>query len=157
MIYGSHKNVSPSYTLGLNTSFVWKDFDFSIAGHGNFDVYNYNAVAAGNASLSPTSVFVSETLVNRVQSAFDTNFSIAQPLSDYYVQNASFFKVDNIILGWSFNSMPKSKIGGRVFLNVQNPFVITGYKGMDPEVFGGYDGTLYPRPVTVLLGVTLNI
>lgn len=152
-----YKNVSPSYTLGLNTSFVWKDFDFSIAGHGNFDVYNYNAVAAGNASLSPTSVFVSETLVNRVQSAFDTNFSIAQPLSDYYVQNASFFKVDNIILGWSFNSMPKSKIGGRVFLNVQNPFVITGYKGMDPEVFGGYDGTLYPRPVTVLLGVTLNI
>lgn len=151
-----YKKASPDWMLGLNTKLRWRKFDLSISGHGNFGAYNYNAVAANGAALSPTSIYVSETLINRVKSAFDTNFSVAQPYSDYYVQNASFFRIDNIVLGWSFPSLFKTKINGRIFLNVQNPLVITAYKGVDPEVFGGIDGTLYPRPITVMLGMTLN-
>ena len=102
---------------------------------------------------------MSETLLNRAKSAFETNFEIGQPLSDYYVQDASFFRIDNIILGWSFQKQVLSSrlFSGRLYLNVQNPVTFTRYKGQDPEVFGGYDGTLYPRPATFLLGVSFNL
>lgn len=151
-----YKKAAPDWTMGLNTKLTWKSWDLSIAGHGSFGTWNYNAMAAGNAGLSPTSVYVSETLVNRPRSAFETNFQIAQPLSDYYVQNASFFRIDNIVIGWSFGKSRLFPLAGRIFATVQNPFVFTSYKGVDPEVFGGYDGTLYPRPLTVLFGVNLN-
>ena len=147
---------SPDVTLGLNTRLNWKAWDLSIAGHGSFGTYNYNAIAANHAGLSPTTIYASESLSNRVKSAFDTNFQIAQPLSDYYVQNASFFRIDNIVLGWSFKNSKRIPFNGRIYGSVQNPFVFTKYKGVDPEVFGGYDGTLYPRPMTFLLGVNLN-
>lgn len=151
-----YKKAAADWTFGLNTKLTWKAWDFAIAGHGSLGNYNYNAVAANGAGLSPTSVYVSETLNNRVKSAFDTNFQIAQPLSDYYVQDASFFRIDNIVLGWSFRKSKWFPLSGRIYATVQNPFVFTGYKGIDPEVFGGYDGTLYPRPVTYLFGVNLN-
>ena len=152
-----YKHSSPDWMLGLSTKLRWRTFDFSVSGHGSFGVYNYNAVAANNAALSATSIYVSETLLNRPKSAFETNFEIGQPLSDYYVQNASFFRIDNIIFGWSFGKITKANLSGRVFLDIQNPVVFTRYKGQDPEVFGGYDGTLYPRPMTCLLGVSFNL
>lgn len=93
---------SPDVTLGLNTRLNWKAWDLSIAGHGSFGTYNYNAIAANHAGLSPTTIYASESLSNRVKSAFDTNFQIAQPLSDYYVQNASFFVL--IISYWAGHS-----------------------------------------------------
>ena len=102
------------------------------------------------------SVYVSETLINRPASALRTNFQIGQPLSDYYVQNASFLRVDNIVLGYSFGKSRNWPVAGRVYATVQNPFIFTKYQGVDPEVFGGYDGTLYPRPITFLFGLNLN-
>ena len=83
-------------------------------------------------------------------------------MSDYFVQNASFLKCDNITLGYSFNL--KGLGSGRVFAAVQNVFTITGYKGLDPELITGsgaglnygIDRDLYPRPLTSLMGVTLN-
>ncbi|MGN6417810.1 MAG: SusC/RagA family TonB-linked outer membrane protein [Pseudobacter sp.] len=150
------KRATPDITLGLNTRLLWKAFDLSIAGHGSIGNYNYNALAAGNAALSLTSVYASEFLRNRMKSALETNFQVNQPLSDYYVQDASFFRVDNIILGWSFNKSKKLPLNGRVYGNVQNAFVFTKYKGVDPEIFGGSDGSIYPRPITFLLGLNLN-
>ena len=80
--------------------------------------------------------------------------------SDYWVQNASFLKCDNITLGYSFNNLLRSGsyhgIGGRVYGTVSNVFCITKYDGIDPEVFGGIDGTVYPRPRTFVLGVKFN-
>lgn len=151
-----YKKAAGDFNFGLNSKLNWKSWDMSIAGHGSLGNYNYNAIAANNAGLSPTSIYSSETLSNRVKSAFETNFQIAQPLSDYYVQDASFFRIDNIVLGWSF---PKSKaipVAGRLYTSVQNPVVFTRYKGIDPEVFGGYDSSLYPRPITFLFGINLN-
>ena len=77
-------------------------------------------------------------------------------LSDYYVQNAAFFRIDNITLGYTFQNLFGAKTSGRVYAVCQNPFVFTKYKGLDPEVAGGIDLDVYPRPVSFLLGVNLN-
>ncbi|MFV0537270.1 MAG: SusC/RagA family TonB-linked outer membrane protein [Dysgonomonas sp.] len=151
-----YKNPAPDWTLGFNTKLIWKAWDLAVAGHGSLGNYNYNAVAANNAGVSATSVYANEFLSNRVSSAFNTNFQTGQTLSDYYVQSASFFRVDNIVLGWSFKQSKQIPFSGRIYGTVQNPFVFTKYDGLDPEVFGGYDGNVYPRPLTVLLGVNLN-
>ncbi|SHE31004.1 SusC/RagA family TonB-linked outer membrane protein [Dysgonomonas macrotermitis] len=151
-----YKNPSPDWTIGFNTKVIWKAWDLSIAGHGSLGNYNYNAIAANNAGLSGTSIYANEFLSNRVRSAFDSNFQTGQSLSDYYVQDASFFRIDNIVLGWSFKQSKLFPLSGRIYGTVQNPFVFTKYDGLDPEVFGGYDGNVYPRPLTILFGVNLN-
>jgi iron complex outermembrane receptor protein len=79
-----------------------------------------------------------------------------QVLSDYYIQDASFYRIDNITLGWSFAKSKVLPLGGRIYSSVQNPLVFTKYKGLDPEVFGGVDNDFYPRPLTIMLGVNLN-
>ena len=77
-------------------------------------------------------------------------------LSDYYIQNASFLKCDNITLGYSFSNMFGTKLNGRVYATAQNVFTITKYKGLDPEIDGGYDGNMYPRPFMAIFGLNLN-
>lgn len=86
-------------------------------------------------------------------------------MSDYFVQNASFLRCDNITLGYSFQNLFKTSgyngIGGRIYATVQNPFVITGYEGLDPEVQSasdtpGIDNNIYPRPITFLIGLSLQ-
>jgi iron complex outermembrane receptor protein len=76
--------------------------------------------------------------------------------SDYYVQNASFLRCDNITLGYSFKKLFNVIQSGRLSATLQNPFVITKYKGLDPEIFGGIDNNVYPRPVMTVIGLTLN-
>jgi iron complex outermembrane receptor protein len=66
------------------------------------------------------------------------------------------FRIDNVVLGWSFKEVHKVFKGGRIYATVQNPFVFTKYKGLDPEVFGGIDNNVYPRPLTLMLGTNLN-
>ena len=73
--------------------------------------------------------------------------------ADYFVENASFLRCDNITLGWSFQ---RPKISGRVYATVSNPFVISKYSGLDPEIFGGIDSSIYPRSMTTILGVNLQ-
>ncbi|TWV14047.1 TonB-dependent receptor [Bacteroidaceae bacterium HV4-6-C5C] len=154
-LYLYHKP-APDWTFGLNTKLTWRAWDLSVAGHGSIGNYNYNAIAANNAELAPARVYANEFLSNRVQSAFDTNFQTKKVLSDYYVQNASFFRIDNITLGWSFDRIARSHIKGRIYGTVQNPVVFTAYKGLDPEVAGGVDNDFYPRPLTLMLGINLN-
>ena len=81
-------------------------------------------------------------------------------MSDYFIENASFLKCDNITLGYSFKNLLKgsaySGISGRVYVLVQNPFVVTNYSGIDPENASGVDGSVYPRPRTYMLGLNLN-
>ena len=79
-----------------------------------------------------------------------------QYASDYFVENASFLKMDNITLGYSFDKFLGTRLNGRVYATVQNVFTITNYTGIDPEVASGVDGDIYPRPMTSILGVSLN-
>lgn len=81
-------------------------------------------------------------------------------LSDYWVQNASFLKCDNITLGYSFANLFKcgnyQGIGGRFYVTASNVFTITKYKGIDPEVDGGIDNQVYPRPFSLIMGLSLS-
>ena len=90
-------------------------------------------------------------VANNIQSKNDNTL-----LSDYFVQNASFMKCDNITLGYSFKKLFGAPIDGRVYAAVQNVFTITKYKGLDPEVENGLDNNIYPRPLTTLIGLSLN-
>ena len=81
-------------------------------------------------------------------------------MSDYFIHNASFLRCDNITLGYSFQNLWKTQtykgVGGRVYATVQNPFIISKYKGLDPEVKRGIDANPYPRAMTFLLGLSLQ-
>ena len=77
-------------------------------------------------------------------------------MSDMFVQNASFLKVDNVTLGYSFDNLFKRGINGRIYATVQNVLTITKYKGLDPEVGSGIDNNFYPRPLVTMLGLSLN-
>ena len=74
-------------------------------------------------------------------------------LSDYWLENAGFVRCDNITLGYTWPNLLNDQLRLRLFGAVQNPFVITKYKGLDPEVFGGIDNNVYPRPVTFNIGL----
>ncbi|MBQ9213735.1 MAG: SusC/RagA family protein, partial [Bacteroidales bacterium] len=150
-----YHNADPKMTFGIAAKLQYKQFDFSLAGHGSLGNWNYNGVAANSAALAPASVYSSSALTNKPKVAFETNFQEAQVLSDYYIQNASFFRIDNITAGYSFKGL-FDKVGGRVYLTVQNPFVFTKYDGLDPEISGGVDNSFYPRPITFMLGLNLN-
>ena len=100
---------------------------------------------------------------NRLKSTVERNwqtYEITSKLSDYYVKNASFLKCDNITLGYSFNNLFKSSgwhgLSGRAYATASNVFTITNYDGLDPEVGDGYDNNLYPRPFSVVVGLSLN-
>ena len=84
----------------------------------------------------------------------EDGFTKSQYFSDYYIRNASFFKLDNVTLGYTFNL--KNDMALNVYGTVQNVFVITPYEGMDPEVFSGIDSNIWPRPRTFVLGAKFN-
>ncbi len=148
-----YENPAADITMGLTSKLIWKNWDFSFslrASLGNY-VYNNNDACNSNLDIYSTLGFFS----NRPLSALDTQFFGTDDsyASDYYVQNASFLRCDNITLGYSFKG---SVFSGRVYATVQNPFVITGYQGIDPEVNGGIDNNIYPRPLVSLIGLTLD-
>ena len=146
------------FTFGFNTSFSYKNWTAALSGHASLGNYNYNNVASDTEMLADlwTNSFVS----NRVSSAADSNFSQAQYLSSYYVRNASFLKLDNLTVGYTFPQLfrvaGERYASANVFGTVQNICTLTAYDGMDPEVFGGIDGAVYPRPRTFIAGVKFN-
>ncbi len=148
-----YENPAADVTMGFTSKLMWKNWDFSFSLRAALGNYVYNDNDAGNAGLEVYSTL--GFFSNRPVSALDTQF-LGQGdyyASDYYVQNASFLRCDNITLGYSFKG---KTVSGRVYATVQNPFVITKYKGLDPEVDGGIDNNIYPRPLTTMLGLTLE-
>ena len=98
---------------------------------------------------------------NILKKSAETNWcTYDNVLSDYFVQNASFLKCDNITLGYSFNNLFKAAkykgVSGRIYVAASNVFTITKYDGLDPEVEGGIDNNIYPRPFNTMLGLSLN-
>jgi len=157
------KSPNPDLIAGLNSKISYKDFDFAFSMRGSFGNYVYNDVAARSYNLSELGIHSTSGngyFINKPASAFETNFTAATSsivqFSDYYIQDASFIRVDNISVGYSFKDLWKTIKNGRIYVNVQNPFVFTKYKGLDPEVFDGIDKELYPRPIITMLGVSLK-
>ncbi|MGL4293205.1 MAG: SusC/RagA family TonB-linked outer membrane protein [Bacteroidales bacterium] len=152
-----HKKPAADVTMGLNSKFTYKNWDLGFSLRASLGNYVYNDVAANNAA---TRVYNEKgsNLTNIPLSAFDTNFTGLTDyyMSDYYIQNASFLRVDNITLGYSFRNLFNKGLMGRVYGTVSNPFVLTKYKGLDPEVGGGIDNNIYPRPMVSQIGVSLT-
>ncbi len=145
--------------MGLSSKLQYRNWDFSFSMRASLGNYVYNNNLSKMQNVGSASIYVLGYLSNRSKDAVAlglTNPLTEQLFSDYYVQNASFLKMDNITLGYSFNNLLGSKLSGRAYVTAQNVFTITNYDGIDPEVDGGIDNSMYPRPFTTVLGVTLN-
>jgi len=148
---------APKYYFGLSNMFTMKDFDLGFNLRANIGNYMFNDFAAGN---STTYNFSNQGfLTNMVDVVNRTGFirsnSPQQIKSDYFIEDASFLKMDNITLGYNFNKLFKSSIKGRLAFSVQNVFVITKYSGLDPEGWG-IDNNIWPRPRIYTLGLNLT-
>ena len=151
------KKAAPDVTVGFNTQLSWKSLTLAVAAHANIGNYVYDNISSNGELL--TDLWTNNFTNNRVVTAPMTNFrSSGQYLSDYYVRNASFLKLDNITLSYRFNlgQAMKRDLTLDVFGTVSNVATITGYKGIDPEIAGGIDNNMYPRPRTYILGVKFN-
>ena len=156
--YFFHKP-TPDFTFGLNTTLYYKNWTLSLSGHGSVGNWMYNNVASNMSMLAD--LWTNNWISNRVSSASETMFNQAQYLSDYYIQDASYFKFDNATLGYTFPRVCRAEKLNRdfsinVFGTVQNIATITKYSGVDPEIFSGIDYDMYPRPRTFILGVKFN-
>lgn len=145
---------NPDVTFGLSSRYEYKNWDASFSARASLGNYVYNNVASNNALVSQ--IFSNGFLTNPTDFVFDTNFTNAQYRSDHYVENASFIRLDNISVGYRFEDLFDAVSSLRVSATVQNVFTITEYSGQDPEIFGGIDNNLYPRPRSFVLGLNLN-
>ena len=155
--YFYHKPAA-DWSVGFNTTLSYKNWTLAASGHGSFGNWVYNNTASDGEMFGD--LWTNNFTSNRLSSSLASDFNKAQYHSDYYVTNASFFKVDNVTLGYTFPALCKTKDGRALGLNIyataQNVATITKYAGLDPEVFGGIDNNLYPRPRTYILGIKLN-
>ena len=152
--YATGKSALPSCYLGFNTHFSYKNFDFSLTGHGSFGNYVYNYVEANQYVQQVYSDQGSYS--NILKSTRDLGFQSQQLYSDLWLENASFFRFDNITIGYTFDKLWKDGSTLRLTASVSNIATITGYDGIDPEISDGIDQTVYPRPRTYTIGVSLN-
>ena len=144
----------PKVTMTWNNTFNWKNWDFGFVLRANIGNWMYNNNQAANVSKRanaalPLSNLMADTFL------FETS-DITTIMSDYFVQNASFLRCDNITLGYTWQNLLNNHLRLRLYGAVQNPFVITKYKGLDPEVFSGIDNGVYPKPTTFSLGVVAS-
>ena len=146
-------NPAPKVTMGLTSKLLYKNWDFSFSLRANVGNYVYDNLEAGNTNSS--GFYNSNQILNNML-ARGTYFKNPQYMSSYYVRNASFLRCDNITLGYSFENISRAISNLRVYSTVQNPFVITKYSGLDPEVFGGIDNNVYPRPISVMVGASIS-
>jgi len=153
-----YKSPAPKYILGFNTSFTYKKWTLSTVLRGNVGNYIYDNVSS-NFGVARNILSPSGLINNASTNIYDTNFTNNQYLSDYYIHNASFIKMDNAGLAYNLGRLsPNSNTTLRLTANVQNVFIISKYKGIDPESSpsSGIDNTLYPRPRTYSLGVNVG-
>lgn len=150
-----YKSPAPTYVMGFTTAFNYGKWTLSTVLRSNLGGYIYDNVSSqfGVSRFMLNEQYINNTSTDLYQSKFANN----QYKSDYYLKNASFLKMDN--LGLNFNAGRLSKTGTAtlsISANCQNVFVLSDYKGIDPEIFSGIDYNLYPRPRTYTLGVNVG-
>jgi iron complex outermembrane receptor protein len=152
-----YKKPGADVFIGINTQLTYKKFSFGISGHGSFGNYLYNNYFSNTgvqrAIKNPIN-FIGNVSSSYTESGFVNN----QYFSDYYIENASFFRLDNINFGYNLGDLFNKKAQMRINASIQNVFVITKYKGLDPENAGdgGVDGNIYPRPRIYSLGFNFD-
>ena len=161
-----YKSPMAPVLMGLSSRLEYKNWDLGMSFRASIGNYVFNDVMNSYHNVGPASVFESVSgnyLNNRPVDAIPygwTTYYEVGTLSDRWVQNGSFLKCDNITLGYSFSGLFKNGswngMSGRVYGTVSNVFCITKYDGIDPEVSGGIDNNIYPRPFSAILGLSLN-
>ena len=152
-----YKNGDPDLLLGFNTSLNYKSFDLSFNLRASFGNRIYNAVKADRSTFSRIENGVLENISpNVLFTEFVQPNNEASVLSDMYIENGSFLRMDYATIGYTFKNWLGGKASVRLFSAVQNPFVITEYSGLDPEITGGVDNTIYPRQRQFLFGANVK-
>ena len=158
--YMTGKSVSPKFYYGLNLKVTYKDWDFGLNGHGSAGTWVFNDFASANSTSSLD--LNSGALPNQARLVRRTGFTAPnsgeQWYSDYFLENASFFRLDDLNAGYTFRGIGPWESDIRIGASVQNVFVLTGYTGMDPETVSenGIDNTMWPRPRTWSLRINVN-
>ena len=152
-----YKNPDPDFVFGFASTMNYKNLDFSFNLRASVGNRIYNQVNAGNAEYN--NLQAGTAAGNIPTSVENTNFNnlsnqIGQ--SDIYIENGSYLRMDNITLGYTFPKWLEGKASLRMFTGVQNAFIITKYSGLDPEVTGGIDNTIYPRQRQLLFGANVK-
>ena len=142
----------PKVTMTFGSNFRWKQWDLGFTLRASIGNYVYASALRGGTALDGLARNNQLSNVFKSDVYFETNHNE----SDYWLRDASFLRCDNITLGYTFDSLWNDFSNLRIFCAVQNPFVITKYDGLDPEVFSGVDGNIYPRSTTWSLGLVLN-
>ena len=149
-----NKSPDPKVTLTFGSTFNYKNWDFGFNLRASIGNYVYANVLSDHSTLNRT--FMNSAPGNLVDTDvyFDGSLNTANLyMSDYWLRNGSFLRCENITVGYTWPSLLKDQLRLRLYGAVQNPFVITKYEGLDPEVFGGIDNNVYPRPITFTLGL----
>ncbi|MEI7662946.1 MAG: TonB-dependent receptor [Bacteroidota bacterium] len=152
-----YKSPNPDQTYGVYTTLTLYKVSLSAAGHAAVGNYMYNNISSNRGVFSNLYRSEGPYLGNITTDVYDVNFKNQQYLSDYYVQNASYFKLDYLSLSYDFGHIIKNTSSFRISFTVNNVFTITKYKGLDPEVNLGIDNNIYPRSRVFVLGVNLSL
>ena len=151
-------NPQPNWILGHSSSFRYRDIDLSFTLRANLGHQVYNNVASSFGHYGR--ITASQVPSNLDESVLENEFASSVPLSDVYVEDADFLRLDNITLGYTVNTLPYVE-QVRVYTSVSNVFVLTGYTGTDPEVGGddsrGIDNNIYPRSRTFTTGLSVSL
>ncbi len=139
----------PKVTMTFGSQFRYKNWDLGFSLRASIGNYVYNNVLSTHNATNDLSGY---GLTNLVKNG-NVYMEAPQYMSDYYLRNGSFLRCDNITLGYTWENLWKERLRVRLFAAVQNPFIITKYKGLDPEVFDGIDNNVYPKATTYSLGV----
>lgn len=159
------KPADPTTFLGFTTSLNWRRWNFSTVLRSSLGMYDYNNFASSTGTLNQ--IIHNVTLYNGSSNYLASHFvgNAQELLSDYYISNASFLRMDNLTIGYDFGALSHTRTNLRLSAGVQNVFVVTKYKGMDPEIGAGtdigpgnpgIDNNNYPRPRVYNLGVNLD-
>ena len=158
--YMTGKSPAPKFFYGINVKVSYRNWDFGLNGHGSAGTWVFNDFASANSTASVD--LNSGALPNQARLVMKTGFtapnSARQWYSDYFLENASFFRLDDLNLGYTFRGVGPWETDIRVAFGAQNVFIITGYSGMDPEVISetGIDNTIWPRPRTYSLRMNVK-
>ena len=160
--YMTNKSPNPDFYYGVNMKLSYKNWDLGFNGHGTVGNYMFNDVLCGGVTTNYPDLVNKGYLINAQRAVTKYGFnvganSVSQRCSDLFLEDASYFRLDDVSLGYTFRNVAKSDMSIRVAAGVQNVFVITNYSGLDPEcsVTGGIDSNIYPRPriYSVRLGI----
>jgi TonB-dependent starch-binding outer membrane protein SusC len=151
-----YKSPFAPFTFGFSTSLTYKKWSISTVLRASVGNYMYNN-AASNLAVIRNVLNPVGFLQNAPSSILNTGFYNNQFFSSYYVENASFLKMDNLGLSYNAGYLGKEKYHLSLSLNCQNVFTVTKYTGSDPEIYGGIDNVLYPRPRIFTLGANLTL